>query len=77
MAALEEKIVNTNTTYNCPGYFVLGDSIFHCHDRGGHGLVNLRKALVNSCDIYFYHIGVELGVDRLASYAKPFFLGKS
>lgn len=76
MAALEEKIISNKTTYNCPGYFVLGDSIFHCHDRGGHGLVNLRKALVNSCDIFFYHIGVELGVDRLARYAKPFFLGK-
>ena len=75
MAALEENIVNLNT-YICPGYFVLGDNIFHYHDRGGHGIVNLHKYLVNSCDIYLYHIGVELGVDHLARYAKPFYLGK-
>lgn len=76
MAALEERIINTSTTYHCPGYFVLGDRTFHCHDRGGHGTVNLRKALVHSCDIYFYHIGVELGVDRIARYARAFGLGE-
>lgn len=76
LAALEEKIINLSTKYHCPGSFVLGDSIFHCHDRGGHGLVNLRKALVNSCDVFFYHIGVELGVDRIASYGRAFGLGR-
>ncbi len=75
MAALEEKNITPSTTYNCPGYFVLGDSVFHCHKRGGHGLVNLKKALVSSCDVFFYHIGVDLGVDRIARYAKAFGLG--
>ncbi|SMF32165.1 penicillin-binding protein 2 [Pseudobacteriovorax antillogorgiicola] len=75
-AALEEKVINTSTTYHCPGFFTLGDRTFHCHNRGGHGLVNLRKALVNSCDVFFYHVGVELGVDQIARYAKAFGLGE-
>ncbi|MFW7379696.1 MAG: penicillin-binding protein 2 [Oligoflexus sp.] len=75
MGALEEKIITPSTSFHCPGYFVLGDRIFHCHDRGGHGKVSLRKAMVQSCDVYFYHVGVELGVDRIARYAKEFGLG--
>lgn len=75
MAALEEKIVTPATTFTCHGSFKLGDRTFHCHDRHGHGKVNLRKAMVQSCDVYFYHVGVELGVDRIARYAKEFGLG--
>lgn len=75
MGALEEKIVTPATTFHCPGHFTLGDRVFHCHDRAGHGKVNLRRAMVQSCDVYFYHVGVELGVDRIARYAKDFGLG--
>jgi penicillin-binding protein 2 len=75
LAALQENIINQSTSFHCPGHFVLGNRTFHCHDRGGHGSVNLRKALVHSCDVFFYHIGVELGVDRIAKYAKHFGLG--
>jgi penicillin-binding protein 2 len=75
MAAIEEKIINSKTTYHCPGYFVLGNRVFHCHRRAGHGKVDLHKALVRSCDVFFYHVGVELGVDRIARYAKAFGLG--
>lgn len=74
-AALEEKVVTTQTTFHCPGQFVLGDHIYHCHDRKGHGRVNLETALVKSCDVYFYQVGVELGVDRIAKYALALGLG--
>ena len=76
MAALEEGIINKNSRYFCPGHFTLGDRVFHCHDRSGHGIVNLRKALMSSCDVFFYHIGVELGVDRIAKYSKSLGLGE-
>jgi penicillin-binding protein 2 len=76
MAALEEGIITPSTTYRCPGYFKLGNQIYYCHHRGGHGIVNLKKALMKSCDVYFYHIGVELGVDKIASYAKSLGLGQ-
>ena len=64
MAALEEKLITPATTYHCPGHFVLGNHTFYCHKREGHGSVNLREAIVKSCDAYFYHVGIELGVDR-------------
>ncbi|MCX6116308.1 MAG: penicillin-binding protein 2, partial [Proteobacteria bacterium] len=75
LAALQEGVVNPSTTYNCPGYFTLGSQTFGCHNRKGHGAVNLRRALMQSCDVFFYHIGIELGVDRIAKYAKDFGLG--
>lgn len=76
LAALQEKVISNQTTYHCPGYFTLGTQTFACHQRKGHGSVNLRRALMQSCDVFFYHIGIELGVDRIAKYAKMFGLGK-
>lgn len=76
IAALEEGIVNANTTFNCPGAYHLGGETFHCHERRGHGVVNLRKAMMKSCDVYFYNVGVELGVDRIAKYAADLGLGE-
>ena len=75
-AGLEEKIITPQTTFYCPGHFVLGDHVYHCHDRKGHGTVNLQTALVKSCDVFFYHVGVELGVDRIAKYAQALGLGQ-
>ncbi len=75
LAALQEKVITPQTTYNCPGYFTLGSQTFACHQHKGHGAVNLRRALMQSCDVFFYHVGIELGVDRIAKYAKMFGLG--
>jgi len=77
MAALEEHVIDTNKTYHCPGYFTLGNRRFYCHERRGHGTVNLLTAMMKSCDVFFYQVGVELGVDRIARYAKAFGLGQS
>jgi len=77
MAALEERVVDANKTYHCPGYFTLGNRRFYCHERHGHGTVNLQLAMMKSCDVYFYQVGVELGVDRIARYAKALGLGQS
>ncbi len=76
IAALEEGIINLNSTYYCPGVFTLGRQPFHCHKREGHGTITLAQALLLSCDVYFYHLGIELGMDRMAKYAKSLGLGQ-
>jgi penicillin-binding protein 2 len=68
-AALEEGVVRPTTTFYCGGYLEFGGRRFHCYDRKGHGELDLHEALRNSCDIYFYHLGDLLGLDRLEKYA--------
>jgi len=70
LAGLEEKIITPETTVYCPGYFRLGRGRYRCWKRGGHGNVDLHKALVQSCDVYFYTVGNRVGIDKLHDYAK-------
>ena len=65
MAALEEGVIDEDTTFFCPGYYHFGDRVFRCWKEGGHGTVNVVKALSESCDVFFYQAGLKLGVDRL------------
>ncbi|MEF3167773.1 MAG: penicillin-binding protein 2 [Deltaproteobacteria bacterium] len=74
-AGLEEKLVDEHSTIYCPGSFWFGNRSYRCWNRNGHGTVTLYKALVESCDVYFYHLGLRLGVDRIARYAHAFGLG--
>jgi len=76
LAALEEKIITAEKKIYCPGYFRIGKKVLKCHKHKGHGFVNLKEAIKYSCDVYFYHIGAKLGVDRIAKYAKLFQLGQ-
>jgi len=75
-AALEAGIVDPEETVFCPGHFRLGNRTYRCWKRGGHGSVDLRQALKASCDVYFYQIGLRLGVDRLAEFLRGFQLGQ-
>lgn len=75
-AGLAEGLVNPNTTVFCPGFYRFGNRVYRCWKRGGHGTVNLRRAVAESCDVYFYQLGLRVGVDRLAKYAKMFGLGQ-
>jgi penicillin-binding protein 2 len=76
LAGLEEGLIDENTTVTCTGSYKFGNRSFGCWKRTGHGTVNLRKALRESCDVYFYHLGEHLGVDKIALYAKKFGLGE-
>ncbi|MCP4689457.1 MAG: penicillin-binding protein 2 [Desulfobacterales bacterium] len=76
IAGLEEGVIDENTTIYCPGHFEYGDRTFRCWKKGGHGAVDINKAISESCDVYFYQVGLKLGVDRIARYAKAFGLGK-
>jgi len=73
--ALHEKAIDPNETVHCTGELALGSHVFRCWKRGGHGTVNFQRALVESCDTYFYKLGMKLGVDRISTFAKVAGLG--
>ena len=60
----------------CPGWFRLGDHIFRDWKKGGHGLTSLKSAIAESCDVYFYQLGLDLGVDRMHQELSRFGFGK-
>lgn len=74
-AALEEGLITEETTFSCNGTFRMGNRTFRCWKKRGHGSVNLHRAIVESCDVYFYNLGEMLGVDTLAKYSRKFGLG--
>ena len=74
-AALEEGVIEPETELTCNGEYRLGDHVYRCWKKRGHGQIALHDALVQSCDIYFYQLGQRLGVDRMADYARRFRLG--
>jgi len=75
LAALEEGLIDESTTYYCPGSYQYGNRAYGCWKEQGHGKVNVVEALAQSCDVFFYHVGKKLGVDRLAWYATNCGLG--
>lgn len=75
LAALEEGIITPETRFFCGGKLNFGNHEFRCWHRGGHGNVNLEQAMAHSCDVYFYQLGIKLGVDRIAKYANMFGFG--
>ncbi len=78
-ALIEDAVLSPEKEIECHGEIEYGDRIFRCHIRKpGHGPLNLKGALAQSCNIYYWTAGRDyLGVDRIASYAQEFGLGKS
>lgn len=76
IAALEEGVINPESFIQDPGFFPFGNRNFRDWKKGGHGAVNLHRAIVESCDTYFYQLGPKLGVDRIAKWARAFGLGE-
>ena len=75
-AMLESGVPPANFHVFCPGYAVFYGQVRHDWDLKGHGEVGLHKAIVHSCDVFFYNVGQRLGIDRIAYYADAFGLGK-
>ncbi len=75
LLALEDGVLSDETEFFCGGEFRLGKSHFRCWKRGGHGDVKMRKALIESCDIYFYNLGLTAGVENIHKWALRFGLG--
>ena len=76
VAGLEEKKINKDTTFYCPGSTKIGNREFRCWLRGGHGNVNVSKALITSCDVYFYKLGIRLGIDKFSEWLSRFGVGE-
>lgn len=70
LAGLESGAIDYETTFNCGGGFAFPGRYFHCHNKKGHGSTNLRKGLAQSCDVYFYQVGIKTGIDAIAKYAE-------
>jgi len=77
VAALEEKKITPSTTLNCPGSYKVGNRLFKCWREEGHGKVDLKEAIIHSCDVYFYQLGLKIGVEDIIRYARLFGLGKA
>ena len=77
LSALENNVTNKNFKVNCQGKTELYGQTYHCWKKRGHGIVNLKEAMKQSCDLYFYEIARKLGVDRLNKTAFKFGLGQN
>ena len=75
-AMLESGVPPPDFHVFCPGYAVFYGTVRHDWDPKGHGEVGLHKAIVHSCDVFFYNVGQRLGIDRIAYYATALGLGK-
>tara|TARA_B110001452_G_scaffold147816_1_gene123059 strand:- start:1682 stop:3649 length:1968 start_codon:yes stop_codon:yes gene_type:complete len=76
LSALENNIINKDFKVNCTGKIEMYGQTYHCWKKKGHGVVNLKEAMKQSCDTYFYEIARKLGVDRLKLTAAKFGLGE-
>lgn len=75
LAGLDAGVIGEHSSVFCPGHYDFGNGRYHCWKRGGHGQVNLRKALQQSCDTYFYKMSTDVGIDKIAAMGVRFGLG--
>ncbi len=75
-AGLRSHTITPEELLTCHGYYQVGRRLFECHDRHAHGQVDLRKALTVSCNVYYYQVGLDAGVEALAGEAKRFHLDR-
>jgi Cell division protein FtsI/penicillin-binding protein 2 len=73
-AALEEGVINENTTFYCPGSLLYGDRAYGCH--GAHGNVNVVRAIQASCNVFFYQTALKLQIERIAKWGSKFGFGQ-
>jgi penicillin-binding protein 2 len=76
LAGLSEGVIDMNTTFYCPGHYYFGNRLYRCWKHSGHGTVDIRRAITESCDVFFYQVGQRVGVDKLAEYAQKLGLGQ-
>jgi penicillin-binding protein 2 len=72
---MEHRVIPPDTTIFCKGHVTLGRSRFHCWKKYGHGSLDMKGAMEQSCDTYFYEISKRLGIDKIAEMASRFGLG--
>jgi len=75
MALLHDHVFDETSEVSCSGGLTLGSKTYHCWKKNGHGSVNLRKAIRESCNSYFQKAALKLDIDSIANFAKMFGLG--
>ena len=75
VAALQEKVVGPNTVVSCPGSMRYGNRMYHDTVKGGHGNLVITQAIEQSANIFFYKMGIALGIDRMFHYCDSFGIG--
>lgn len=76
IAALQEGIITTKWKAYCPGYFRLGRKVIHCWNTKGHGELTILPAIKHSCNVFFYKLGLKIGLETWAEYSQKFFFGQ-
>jgi penicillin-binding protein 2 len=76
LAALEAGVIGPDHQEVCLGQIQLGNYVYHCWKKGGHGLLDMVSAVEQSCDVYFYDVARRVGPDRIAEMAQKFGMGK-
>ena len=76
LAALDAGVVTKKHKFDCPGSYTFGGRKFHCWERKGHGVVDMRTALARSCDVYFYDLALRIGIDQIQKTAREFGFGE-
>jgi penicillin-binding protein 2 len=76
LAALETKMRTPSQSISDPGYFTLGNHTFRDDKKGGHGVVDMQKSIVESCDTYYYLLARDMGVNMMHDFMKPFGFGQ-
>ena len=75
LAALEDALIEPEETIYCPGFTELGGRRFHCWKGAGHGKMNLRDGLSQSCDVYYYDLATRVGIEKIGAMARKLGLG--
>jgi len=76
-AGLETHNISPEARFECPGSFKVGRRQFFCWNLDGHGRQNLTEAITHSCNVFFYKLGLALGPQKIASFARKFGLGNT
>lgn len=75
-AGLAEHVIKPDTKFTCKGELELRGQIYRCWNPYGHGAIGLHRAIVESCDVYFYELGLRLGGDRISRWAAQYGFGQ-
>lgn len=76
IAGMRNGTLTLRTRHDCQGVFRVGNRIFRCHARYGHGVIGLTEAIEGSCNVFFYDEGLRMGIDVLSAEAKRFGLDR-
>ncbi len=72
IAGMRSGVITNDTKYDCQGVYRVGDRVFQCHARYGHGLVDQAAAIEGSCNVFYYATGLKIGIDAISAEAKRF-----